>query len=225
MFLIWGRSQCTSNHSGNTSCLSTSKIFSIVEKLRKEACRAFWGVANFQNLALFCSFLVQHWILPTATFRRHGLKPLFEQSIHSFISLSFLFVAGKRHEGDRRPAESQGIQQVGPALQRGCADNFFFDYPLFSNYLEHSSHSPWPSFLSVLRTCPYQCKKTVNCPCNKNHNYAELNYQEMRFVTINTAKLIFVVTLRHLSEISGFENSFSSRPSKLSKLTIHRSVK
>ena len=43
----------------------------------------------------------------------------------------------------------------------------------------------------------------------------------MRFVTISTAKLIFVVTLRHLSEICGFENSFSSRPSELSKLMMH----
>jgi hypothetical protein len=43
----------------------------------------------------------------------------------------------------------------------------------------------------------------------------------MRFVTIRTAKLIFLVILRHLSKISGFENSFSSRPRKLSKLMMH----
>jgi hypothetical protein len=47
----------------------------------------------------------------------------------------------------------------------------------------------------------------------------------MRFVTISTAKLILVVILSYLSEISGFENSFSSRPSELSKLMMHDVLK
>ena len=46
----------------------------------------------------------------------------------------FLFVAGKRHEGDRRPAESQGIQQVGSGPQRGRADPYCFDCPLSYYY-------------------------------------------------------------------------------------------
>ena len=52
----------------------------------------------------------------------------------SSIFLSFLFVAGKGHEGDGRPAESQGIQQVGSGPQRGRAHQSSFDCPL-SYYL------------------------------------------------------------------------------------------
>ena len=47
---------------------------------------------------------------------------------------SFLFVAGKGHEGDWRPAESQGIQQVGSGPQRGRADPYCFDCPLSYDY-------------------------------------------------------------------------------------------
>ena len=77
----------------------------------------------------------------------------------SSIFLSFLFVAGKRHEGDRRPAESQGIQQVGSGLQRGCADHFFFDYPWFFYFFVHGNLSLWPSLFSLVGTCPYHCQK------------------------------------------------------------------
>ena len=89
---------------------------------RKGACRVFLGVDSFQNLVLFCSFLCNTGILHAATLLKNQMAV---NSHHIFDDMavdlylnkaftrssffSFLFVAGKRHEGDRRPAESQGI--------------------------------------------------------------------------------------------------------------------